>query len=84
LFKGDFVGGKPKEGILKYENGEEYTGPLNDQRLRDGYGIYKYKNGETYCGDFLNGLKEGKGIFKKLNGDSISGVWKDDFLTMGQ
>lgn len=51
---------------------------------RDGYGIQKYTNGETYCGDFVNGLKEGKGIFKRLNGDSISGVWRDGVLTMGQ
>jgi hypothetical protein len=84
IFKGDFEEGRPKEGILKYANGEEYTGPLTSDKKRDGYGIVKFKNGESYCGDFVKGLKDGKGIYKKINGDSISGVWKEDVLVMGQ
>lgn len=46
LFKGDLEEGYPKEGILKYSNGEEYTGPLTKDLKRDGYGIMNYKSGE--------------------------------------
>jgi hypothetical protein len=45
LFKGEFDYGNMKEGIMKYENGEEYTGPFKDGK-RDGYGIMKYNSGE--------------------------------------
>ena len=76
--------GQPKEGILKYANGEEYTGPLTADFKREGYGIMNYKSGEQYCGDFVNDLKCGKGICKKANGENINGVWKDDKLVMGQ
>jgi hypothetical protein len=41
LFKGDFIDGRPTEGIMKYPNGDEYTGPLNKNLQRDGYGILK-------------------------------------------
>ena len=52
--------------------------------VMDGYGILKYKNGNSYCGDFVKGIKEGKGLYQKSNGETISGVWKDDKLVMGQ
>ncbi len=52
--------------------------------VMDGYGILKYKNGNSYCGDFVKGIKEGKGLYQKSNGETISGVWKDDKLIMGQ
>ncbi len=28
VFKGDFYQGNPKEGIVRYANGDEYTGPV--------------------------------------------------------
>ena len=84
IFKGDFEVGQPKEGILKYANGEEYTGPLTADFKREGYGIMNYKSGEQYCGDFVSDLKCGKGICKLSNGENINGVWQDDKLVMGQ
>lgn len=84
LFKGDFVKGNPTEGIMRYPNNEEYTGPLSANRKRDGYGIMNYSNGEQYCGDFVADKRNGKGILKKMNGDNVNGVWKDDVLLMGQ
>jgi hypothetical protein len=81
LFKGEFLNGKMVEGILKYANGEEYTGPFKNEK-RDGYGIMKYNTGEQYCGDFLADLKEGKGI-SSLYDTVINGVWKADVLMMG-
>ena len=83
LFKGDFVKGEMAEGILRYPDGLEYTGPLKS-KLRDGYGILRYKDGDQYCGDFVQDKRNGKGIFKRMNGDVINGVWKDDILLMGQ
>lgn len=56
LAKGEFDMGEIKEGIMKYENGEEYTGPFKNGK-RDGYGIMKYNNGSQYCGDFVENLK---------------------------
>ena len=82
LFKGEFDRGNMKEGIMKYENGEEYTGPFKDGK-RDGYGIMKYNSGEQYCGDFVADLKEGKGILSHFD-TVINGVWKADVLIMGQ
>ena len=82
LFKGEFDMGSMKEGIMKYENGEEYTGPFKDGK-REGYGIMKYNNGEQYCGDFVADLKEGKGILSHFD-TVINGVWKGDILVMGQ
>jgi len=84
LYKGDFLDGLPSEGIMRYPNGEEYTGPLSKDKLRDGYGIMKYTNGDQYCGDFVADQRSGKGIFKKIGGDTINGVWKEDILIMGQ
>ena len=66
LYKGEFDMGEMKEGIMKYENGEEYTGPFKNGK-RDGYGIMKYNNGEQYCGDFVSDLKEGKGILSHFD-----------------
>ena len=82
LFKGEFDYGKKKEGIIKYSNGEEYTGPFKDNK-REGYGIMKYNSGEQYCGDFVADVKEGKGILTIMD-TVINGVWKNDQLMMGQ
>ena len=83
-FKGRFVDGFWTEGIYTYPNGEEYTGPLTRDRLRNGYGVMKYKSGDEYCGDFKLDLKQGQGILKLANNETIKGVWEDDKLIMGQ
>jgi len=47
LFKGDFVNGHPCDGIMRYANGDEYSGPLSvPGMLREGNGLLKYKNGD--------------------------------------
>lgn len=63
-----------------YANGEEYTGTLNEDKQREGYGIHKYLNGSQYCGDFVKDKRDGKGLIKLKNGDNINGVWKDDLI----
>ena len=45
IFEGQFNSKlNPIEGRMIYENGDEYKGKLNNNRLREGKGIMKYKN----------------------------------------
>ena len=62
LFKGEFKDGLPSDGIMRYPNGDEYSGPLSvPGMLREGHGILQYKNGDQYCGDFIKDKRHGKG-----------------------
>ena len=47
LFKGEFKNGLPSDGIMKYPNGDEYSGPLSVPGMqKEGHGILIYKNGD--------------------------------------
>jgi hypothetical protein len=53
IFKGDFAHGVPIEGLLTYQNGDEYCGCLLKDK-REGYGVLKYaQTGNTYSGEFV-------------------------------
>ena len=47
---------------MKYSNGDEYEGELDEFGKKNGNGIMKYNNGIIYDGNWENDNKEGKGI----------------------
>ena len=59
---------KKYSGIMKYANGDEYSGDFLNNK-KHGKGIMKYANGDEYSGDFLIDKKYGKGTMKYANGD---------------
>ena len=65
------------EGIMKYTNGQEYTGNWVDG-VQQGQGMMKYNNG-IYYGEWQNGARNGKGTYtwndgKKYEGQYVDGV----------
>jgi hypothetical protein len=46
MYKGQFDRGYPTEGMCFYPNGDEFTGTLTKDRLRDGYGVLIYANSQ--------------------------------------
>ena len=47
---------------MKYKNGDEFEGELNEKGLREGKGKMKYKNGEIYFGEWKDNMKNGIGL----------------------
>lgn len=83
VFKGEFIDGKPTEGMIIYTDGSEYCGAVKGD-ARDGYGILKYANEDTYSGDFVDNKRQGKGLMLiNATGISINGVFVDDEIKMG-
>ncbi len=57
-----------EENTSKYisileKNGSKYSGTLDHQFQRDGYGLEIYKNGDKYFGQFNSDLRNGNGIY---------------------
>ena len=57
-----------KEDSKKYiskinKEGTEYSGILNNQFQREGYGLEKYSNGDIYFGQFESDLRNSKSIY---------------------
>ncbi len=73
VFKQGKVIGK---AVIKYENGDEYTGEVDSDYRRNGEGEMKVDGG-TYRGQFLKERMHGRGVFKWDNGDEYSGDFID-------
>ncbi len=71
------------------KNGSKYSGTLDNQFHRDGYGLEIYKNGDKYFGKFNSGLRNDNGIYyfssvkNNENSENVQtecylGNWKDN------
>ncbi|MCH1548312.1 MAG: retroviral-like aspartic protease family protein [Flavobacteriaceae bacterium] len=56
----------------------EYTGCLDVENKRDGYGIMIFNNGVTFEGNFKKDVKEGKGKITFIDGSFYNGEWIND------
>lgn len=82
-----------KEDSKKYiskinKEGTEYSGILNNQFQREGYGLEKYSNGDIYFGQFESDLRNDKGIYyfnsekdeenNNIKTECYMGQWKNN------
>ena len=76
VFSSKGVGGKFKQGMIKYNDGSVYEGETLGA-LRSGEGTLTYKNGDIASGSFSENELNGKGTITYANGDSYEGYFKD-------
>lgn len=63
----------------QFDNGDEYTGEMDAQRLRrQGQGRCVYHNGGVYEGEWLQDERSGQGVMTYANGDTYTGQWQQD------
>ena len=55
-----------------------YTGYIDQNGKRRGFGLKIFKNGDRYEGEWDNDKANGKGKFWHADGDYYEGEWKDD------
>lgn len=68
-------GGKDSVTITM-KSGSTYTGQINDNNERNGYGVYQVINGGRYEGFWKGGFKHGEGTFWYRNGNvQYEGEW---------
>ena len=70
-------GGK-KNHIIKYKDGSNYIGEVNEDYFPNGIGKMEYNNGDIYNGNWSQNKKQGKGEMIYKNGDKYKGNWKND------
>lgn len=61
-----------------------YTGQINSNRERHGFGLLIYSNGDKYEGEWKSGLKSGFGLLTTVIGEAKNGYWKEDELVYGE
>ncbi len=76
VFSSKGVGGKFKQGIIKYNDGSVYEGETLGA-LRSGEGTLTYKNGDVAKGTFSENELNGKGTVTYINGDTYDGYFKN-------
>ena len=64
-------------GIIEYNNGTRYLGPLDSVLRRDGAGKMTFAGGNVYEGDFRRGAITGKGKMTYAAGDVYEGDFAD-------
>lgn len=63
---------------LKQDRTSRYTGYLDRNKKRKGWGKKVFKNGDRYEGEWNNDKANGKGRYEHADGDVYKGFWKDD------
>eukprot|EP01119_Soliformovum_irregulare_P024948 TRINITY_DN9083_c0_g1_i1.p1 TRINITY_DN9083_c0_g1~~TRINITY_DN9083_c0_g1_i1.p1 ORF type:complete len:738 (-),score=215.19 TRINITY_DN9083_c0_g1_i1:14-1966(-) len=66
---------KKKEEVLFWDG--KYTGELQNNKVRDGYGLMEYFTGEKYEGFWKDDKWNGEGKYYWKNGDTYVGNFKD-------
>ena len=83
-WEGDNASGYYLAQISKEET--QFTGVLNNNLERDGYGFYRSQNGDHYFGMFQNDKRNFNGFYiwpptqegDKVHSESYHGFWKDN------
>ena len=63
---------------ISLDNGDVYTGDVNNDGKFHGNGTMKYADGSLYTGEWRDNKRNGKGCIKYANGNSYDGEWRDD------
>lgn len=59
------------------ENGNEYTGYLDQEGKKSGKGILNCKNGDKYFGDWKLNFFDGEGVYAFSSGQLYKGALKE-------
>mmetsp|Transcript_19509 Transcript_19509/g.64693 ORF Transcript_19509/g.64693 Transcript_19509/m.64693 type:complete len:357 (-) Transcript_19509:3501-4571(-) len=83
-YEGDIVDGKKQgKGIMKYRNGDIYTGAWKNNMM-NGEGTMVYTNGEKYHGEWINDRRNGKGTHHFKDTSRYEGeFFNDDMHGLG-
>ena len=74
-YDGEFSEGvKQGRGVYRWENGNRYEGPFEDDRP-NGIGKYFFANGDKYDGEVKAGSLTGRGIYVTKDGDTLEGTF---------
>ena len=64
VYRGKTEKGKLVSGVLRFKNGDTYTGTFKDGRF-EGRGVYRSHEGWTFKGIFHRGVAQGQGKLLK-------------------
>eukprot|EP00474_Spongospora_subterranea_P006575 CRZ07033.1 hypothetical protein [Spongospora subterranea] len=54
------LGNFPDNGLMVYANGDEWTGRVDENGRRQGYGIMSWVNGDQFSGTYLDDKRHGR------------------------
>ena len=60
---------------ITLESGDIYTGPLNFEEQREGYGLVVFVDKSYYLGEWNNDMANGEGRHVALEGTVSEGEW---------
>ena len=63
------------EGVMKYSNGNEYSGSWKDN-YKNGKGVFTFTNGDKYSGSYENSVANGQGIYIRVESSTQSTLRK--------
>ena len=67
--------------VIKYKDGSEYSGKVDDKGNRHDKGKLTLANGEKYVGEWKNDKKDGQGVYYNTDGSILKrGFWRDDIF----
>ena len=67
--------------FIKYKDGSEYSGKVDDKGNRHDKGKLTLANGEKYVGEWKNDKKDGQGVYYNADGSILKrGFWRDDIF----
>ena len=67
--------------FIKYKDGSEYSGKVDDKGNRHDKGKLTLANGEKYVGEWKNDKKDGQGVYCNTDGSILKrGFWRDDIF----
>ena len=67
--------------FIKYKDGSEYSGKVDEKGNRHGRGKLTLTNGEKYVGEWKNDKKDGQGVYYNVDSSILKrGFWRDDIF----
>lgn len=78
VISGTFSMGVCVKGIVAYQDGSVYNGPLHKGSVRHGIGVMRWRTGDVYEGSFVDDQLSGQGVLKSANGDRYDGNWQNN------
>ena len=67
--------------VIKYKDGAEYSGKVDEKGSRHARGKLTLANGEKYVGEWKNDKKDGPGVYYNADGSILKrGFWRDDIF----
>lgn len=83
-YDGEWKGGERSgKGFYLWRDGRTYQGEFNQNTIQ-GYGIYKWPDGRKLECIFEKDNANGIGTFTFSSGRNEKGIWKEDYLKLGE